>query len=133
MVYSRMAAGLLLVASSAGMAGQFDQSDRWQQVASTSTGSVWYIDRPTMKSDGRTASAWITMDHRRDRTERARQTRGLIEIECGGRQFHWVQNFSYRPNGSALPERVRPNVTMPIVSGSPVEAVSQALCQGGGR
>jgi hypothetical protein len=133
MVYSRLGAVLLLLASSAGVAGQFEQSDRWQLVTTTSSGSVWYIDRPTMKTDGSSASAWVTVDHRRDRRERARQTRGLIEVECRGHEFRWVQYFSYRANGAALPERVRPNVTAPIVSGSPVEAVSQALCQGGGR
>jgi hypothetical protein len=128
MIYSRVTAVLLLLASGAAMAGPFDGL---QQIASTRTGSIWYVDRSTLKTDGHMTSAWLTMDHSRDRTERARQSRALIEIECGAHRFHWVQYFSYRRNGSPMPERVRPNVIMDIVAGSPIETVANGLCQRG--
>jgi hypothetical protein len=131
MITSRLVAVLLVLASGAAMAGPLDQTAGLQQIASTRTGSIWYLDRSTLKTDGHVTSAWLTMDHSRDRTERARQSRGLIEIECGAHHYHWVQFFSYRRNGSQMPERVRPNVIMDIPGGSPIEAVAQGLCQGG--
>lgn len=126
MVSARIAAVLLLFASGSAVAGPFDGL---QQIAATRTGSVWYVDRSTLKTDGHVTSAWLTMDHSRDRTERARRSRALIEIECGAHRYHWVQSFSYRRNGAPLPEPVRPNVIMDIAAGSPVEAVWQGLCQ----
>jgi hypothetical protein len=132
MFYSPMGAVLVLLASSAAMAGPFDETDRWQKIASTNTGSVWYLDRPTLKTDGRVTSAWLTMDHSRDKSEPARQSKALIEIECAAHRYHWVQFFSYRRNGSEMPERVRPNVIMDIAPGSPIETVSHGLCQSGG-
>ena len=124
MFKSPTTAVLLILASSAAMA----QSNRLERIASTRTGSIWYVDRDTMKTDGRTASAWLTMDHSRDKSEAARQSRALIEVECGAHQYHWIQYFSYRRNGSQMPERVRPNVIMEITVGSPIEAVSNGLC-----
>lgn len=113
------------------LAAQFVPPEGWQQVASTRSGSVWYVDPSTLKTDGRMTSAWVTMDHSRDRSERARQSRGLIEIECGAHRFHWVQFFSYRPNGSEMDSRVEPNVIEQIAPGSPIEAVSEGLCRRG--
>jgi hypothetical protein len=132
MIYSPVGAVLLLLASSAAMAGPFDQAAGLQQIASTNSGSIWYLDRATLKTDGHVTSAWLTMDHSRDRTEAARQSRALIEIECAAHRYHWVQFFSYRRNGSQMRERVRPNVIMDIAPGSPIEAVWQGFCQRGG-
>ena len=131
MFYSPKATVLLLLASSAALAAPLDQSAGLQRIASTNTGSVWYLDRSTLKTDGHVTSAWLTMDHSRDKSERARQSRALIEIECAAHRYHWVQYFSYRRNGSPMPERVRPNVIMDITPGSPIEAVAEGLCQGG--
>ena len=122
---------LFFLASGAAMAAQPNRSASLQQITTTRSGSVWYLDRATLKTDGRTASAWLTMDHSRDKTERARETRALIEFECAGDDYRWVQYFSYRRNGSEMPERVPPNVTRGIAPGSPVEAAKQALCRGG--
>lgn len=127
MNYFRFGAVLLLLASNAAMA----QSDNLQQIASTRTGSIWYVDRSTLKTDGHMTSAWLTMDHSRDRSERARRSRALIEIECAAHRYHWVQYFSYLRNGTQMRERVQPNVIMDIAAGSPIEQVSQGLCNGG--
>jgi len=132
MVYSRVSAVLVLLASSTAAAAQAVQSNPGQQIASTNTGSVWYLDRATLRTSGRVTSAWLTMDHSRDRTEPARQSRALIEIECAAHRYHWVQFFSYRRNGAQMPQRVQPNVIIDIVPGSPIEAVARGICQGGG-
>lgn len=129
MISSPMAAVLLVLASSATMAVQSGPSHRLEHIASTSTGSVWYLDQATLKSDGRMTSAWLDMDHSRDKTERARQSRGLIEIECAAHRYHWVQFFSYRRDGSEMPERVEPNVIMDIAPGSPIDAVARGMCR----
>lgn len=131
MFYSYIGMTLALVASTAVMAESGGQSDRGDQIAATPTGSVWYLDRATVKIDGTVTSAWLDMDHSRDKTEAARHSRALITVDCAGHRFHWVQFFQYRPNGAPMPDRVPPNVGMDIAPGSPIEAVERGLCQGG--
>lgn len=132
MFYSSISTTLALLASTGAMADPAHRSDHRDQIASTPTGSIWYLDRATVKTDGSVSSAWLDMDHSRDKTEAARHSRALITVDCAGHRFHWVQFFQYRPNGSPMPERVQPNVTMDIASGSPIQTVEQEIC-GGGR
>jgi hypothetical protein len=133
MFYSSVTAALAVLASTAAIADATDRSDRGDQIASTPTGSLWYLDRATVKTDGSVSSAWLDMDHSRDKTEAARHSRALITVDCAAHRFHWVQFFQYRPNGSPMPERVPPNVGMDIAPGSPIEAVEHEICQGNSR
>lgn len=77
---------------------------RWLAFASDN-GSIYYYDTHTVVRSAYEVRFWVTINHRYDRSERARSTRGLMVITCTDRKYRWESLIAFDPAGNPMPRR----------------------------
>lgn len=115
-----------LVALALAVAMPWDRN--WAYISKDIEESAWYFDADTVKLTpyGR-YRAWIFIDHSRDRTERARHSIGLVELDCAELAARWVQMTKFLPNGHPFRDRLDTS-TFYVTPGTMMEATQKRIC-----
>lgn len=101
-------------------------------VGADANGTVWIIRREDY--DARTADGmkgWITLDHSRDKTTKARRTMLQVYVKCAPRQLWVYQMLDYDSTGNVLASSADPYPNLratDIVPGSIADEVADKVC-----
>ena len=75
----------------------------WLPLGRTSTGSAGYIDFQSIdRTKPDRPSGWVKWDNSKDRTEKSRETKELVEANCAGRRLRTVSWVAYDAIGKVI-------------------------------
>ena len=111
--------------------GVHQDYDRWVEVTSTASGTVWYLDVDRSNLSGTRPRAWFRLDHSRNRSERARSTVQLIEFDCDAFRARTTSATDYYPDGTNRLVRGASEYARfeEVVPGSVLEGALTAVCR----
>lgn len=110
------------------------QAAKWFEVATTDTGSVVFVDLESRRGTSALADIWIKIDHSKNATKKARESKELWRFNCASRSVFTRSYVDYAPNGSILHsgsnEPLLGSDYEPIIPESTAEAVYKVVCPG---
>ena len=96
-------------------------------VATSPSGSVWRMSSSTIERTGSTATAWFFVDHRRDPSAGAANSRVHYRFDCVGRRATRLEQVVLGAHGRVL-AREGAGAPAPATSGSFVGTLLESAC-----
>ncbi|WP_334184970.1 surface-adhesin E family protein [Novosphingobium sp.] len=104
----------------------------WVEWSTSTSGSVWYIDRDRMVMSPGKVKLWVKEDHSRDASVKARSSMMQISINCRSEKYFITARIEYDAYGKVIYSNSRDESEYgyePIIPDTMVEGVSSAACQ----
>lgn len=105
--------------------------EEWMYVATSRSGTTRTIRAKDQSQISTTGRVWVKDDHTKDATERARETRTLMEIDCRNETLKVMSMVAYDRNGATIKSLNVPlweQRSQPIVPQSMGDTIRRFVC-----
>lgn len=103
----------------------------WVYVTTSDVGSNYYYDSDTIQRFGNQVTYWEMVDHSRDKTVKARESKDRYRCDCAERTRTLLQATSYYRNGTSetFTWDAYEQTEAAVIPGSVGEAMLEAVCR----
>jgi hypothetical protein len=105
----------------------------WVRYSTDRQGSIYYYDSESLRESGSNiVRIWIRIDYSNNRSERAREAKHLISLNCAESTFALLSYITYDAQGNITSSRNIPSYAIqysPIIPESIAESLSNVLCR----
>lgn len=103
---------------------------RWMNIGFPVADQVWQLDRDTVTRYHPEIRVWVRINHSRDRSTRARWSRGLITLNCDYRTFRWQSLTAFDANENEMRGVwSRSHFAEPVAPDTIYETLWRFMCQ----
>jgi hypothetical protein len=102
----------------------------WVYVTENEKNAVYYYDSDTIRGSGNQVTAWVKVDHSRDKTVKAREALTRYRFDCADRTWTLLSTTDYYPNGKTetFTWETYEQKEIAVVPDSVMEGVLEAVC-----
>lgn len=122
-----MKAAKFVVGAIALVSGSAAMAEDLQFYASTTSGSLYFYDKDTIKRVGNFLTVWVFIDRSKDKTETARSERQKYRIDCSQEEVGLLAYYDYDPQGNVLKSD---QYSYPIMVNPAPQSIGEALWRG---
>ncbi len=81
---------------------EFLDKNPWLEYSTSGTGSIYYYNIKSQRNLNDRIEVWVKIDHSKDRTVKARETKHLYEVYCKDQKIRPMQQIEYDAAGKVL-------------------------------